>query len=265
MYKRQDAKRAIVLLKNRSAGRATFLPLSVIRGKLLQEDGLSECPGFVGMANTLCTCETRYREIRDSLLGRIAVAEDLDSAVAIARRFRYRFRVVTLDGQVVNAGGSMTGGSMQKNAGLLSRTAEIERIKEKVRMLQEQVQKERESVKAAQQEVAAEEASLSSAKGEFYAAQEEKFKLETEQKRIEAERRSVEESILALKKETEAAQSRATALAQTKAEAEASIADLQAEQAAVQRCVEETGGGQRECPNARHLSAPPGFCAPFRR
>lgn len=230
----EDAKRAIALLKSRNAGRATFLPLSVIRGKSLTENGLADCPGFVGMANTLCSCEERYREIRDSLLGRIAVAEDLDSAVAIARRFHYRFRIVTLDGQVINAGGSMTGGSMQKNAGLLSRTAEIERIKVKALALREQAQKELETMRAAQQEVAAEEAALSSANGEFYAAQEEKFQLETEQKRVETERVSAEESLCSLQKEAEASAARADVLSQTKAEAEGTIAALQTELKAAQ-------------------------------
>ena len=86
-------KRLNCFIKNRSAGSGDLFAAFCYSGKLLQEDGLSECPGFVGMANTLCTCETRYREIQgDSLLGKVAVAEDLDSAVAIARRFRYRFR-----------------------------------------------------------------------------------------------------------------------------------------------------------------------------
>ena len=102
----QDAKNAIRLLKQRDWGRATFLPLSTIRGERVQRPiDIRIVPGFVGMANTLCSCEERYGSIRDNLLGRVAVAEDLDSAASIAKKTGYRLRVVSLDGQVVNAGG----------------------------------------------------------------------------------------------------------------------------------------------------------------
>ena len=105
----QDAKNAIRLLKQRDWGRATFLPLTTIRGSTYDPRDIREMPGFVGMANSLCSCEPKYNQVRDSLLGRVAVAEDLDSATAIAKRTGYRLRVVSLDGQVVNAGGSLTG------------------------------------------------------------------------------------------------------------------------------------------------------------
>ena len=105
----QDAKRAIQLLKQRDSGRATFLPLSTIKGNVLKEPGLEDCMGFVGVASRLCRFDAQYQGVIDSLLGRVAVAESLDDAVAIAKQFHYRFRIVTLDGQVVNAGGSLTG------------------------------------------------------------------------------------------------------------------------------------------------------------
>src|SRR5699024_9982761 len=92
----RDAKLAIELLKRRSAGRATFLPVSTIHSSLLRERGLEECSGFLGIAGTLCRCNPEYEEILRSLLGRIVVAENLDSAIAIAKRFSYRFRIVTL-------------------------------------------------------------------------------------------------------------------------------------------------------------------------
>ena len=83
--------------------------------------------GFVGVASRLCRFDAQYQGVIDSLLGRVAVAESLDDAVAIAKQFHYRFRIVTLDGQVVNAGGSLTGGSLARNSGLLSRVGEIEK------------------------------------------------------------------------------------------------------------------------------------------
>ena len=109
-----DAKKAIAYLKETKGGRATFLPLTAVKGNGLNEKGLEEEPGFVGLASQLVRVDAAYEGVSRSLLGRTAVAEDLDYAVVIARKYGYRFRVVTLDGQVVNAGGSMTGGSSVK-------------------------------------------------------------------------------------------------------------------------------------------------------
>lgn len=136
----QDAKNAIGQLKRKDGGRATFLPVSTIRGKTLSEPGLQNCPGFIGIAGELCQCDRQYTGILQSLLGRIVVAQTLDHAVAIAKQFRYQFRVVTLDGQVVNAGGSMTGGSLARKNGLLSRASEIAALREKGQQIEAQYQ-----------------------------------------------------------------------------------------------------------------------------
>ncbi len=125
----EDAKRAISFLKQKNSGRATFLPLSTIKGYEIKENGLDKCDGFIGVASALCSCDSKYNNILYSLLGRVVIAEDLNYATSIAKKFNYKFRVVTLDGQVVNAGGSLTGGSFAKNAGLLSRVSEIEKNK----------------------------------------------------------------------------------------------------------------------------------------
>lgn len=122
------AKRAIALLKERGAGRATFLPLTNIRANPIRESDLSGRGGYVGLASELVQCEERYRAVMDSLLGRTVVAEDIDAAAAIAKAYGYRYRAVTLDGQVVNAGGSLTGGSVNKNASILSRRGEIDAL-----------------------------------------------------------------------------------------------------------------------------------------
>ena len=123
-----DGKAAIQFLKRTGAGRATFLPISVIEGKRLQESGLDRCRGFVGIASELVRCDPKYRRIVDNLLGRTVISEDLDTAVAIAKTYRNRFKIVSLDGQVVNPGGSMTGGSMSKETGILSRANELEKL-----------------------------------------------------------------------------------------------------------------------------------------
>ena len=123
-----NGKNAIAYLKRIGGGRATFLPLSVIRGKTLNENGLETARGFVGIASQLVTCEERYRGIVDNLLGRIVIANDIDSAIAMARKYANRFKIVTLDGQIMNPGGSMTGGSTNKEAGILSRANELEKL-----------------------------------------------------------------------------------------------------------------------------------------
>lgn len=122
------AKRAIALLKERGAGRATFLPLTNLKANPVRENDLAARGGYVGLASELVQCDDRYRMVMDSLLGRTIVAEDIDAATAIAKAYSYRYRVVTLDGQVVNAGGSLTGGSVNKNASILSRRGEIDAL-----------------------------------------------------------------------------------------------------------------------------------------
>ena len=124
----EDAKAAIRLLKTHDVGRATFLPLSAMEARSLNEKGLEACSGFVGIASRLVRCDERYRAVVENLLGRTVIAEDLDDAIAMARQYHSRFKIVTLDGQVMNAGGSMTGGSVSRTAGVLSRANEIDRL-----------------------------------------------------------------------------------------------------------------------------------------
>ena len=98
----QDAKAAIAFLKKRDGGRATFLPMNTIKPKEFTEKGVDDLYGFIGIASDLCDCKPEYNNILKSLLGRIVVAEDLNSATTIAKKYNYRFKVVTLDGQVVS-------------------------------------------------------------------------------------------------------------------------------------------------------------------
>ena len=129
------AKRCIRLLKEQKSGRATFLPMTSVRGNVLNEPRLAGENGFVSMANELVEFDSQYQGIVNSLLGRTAVAEDIDSAAVIAKKFGYRFKIVTLDGQVVNAGGSFTGGSAAHSAGVFSRKNELEAIDSEITSL----------------------------------------------------------------------------------------------------------------------------------
>ena len=161
------AKRAIALLKERGAGRATFLPITNIRANPIRESDLAARGGYVGLASELVQCEDRYRAVMDSLLGRTVVAEDIDAAAAIAKAYGYRYRVVTLDGQVVNAGGSLTGGSVNKNASILSRRGEIDALTAEAKKYAAQVEeletqltelrREADTIRATVEGIAAEE------------------------------------------------------------------------------------------------------------
>ena len=124
----EDAKSAINFLKQRDGGRATFLPLTAIRGDVLREAGVEREYGYVGVASQLVQFDKRYTEIFNNLLGRTVVVEDMDCGIAIARKYGNRFRIVTLDGQVLNRGGSMTGGSVSRSAGILSRANELKEL-----------------------------------------------------------------------------------------------------------------------------------------
>lgn len=130
----QDAKRAIAYLKENRMGRVTFLPVSSVKGREL--DGVKEIStqkGYVGVASELVHCSSRYSEIVKSLLGRSVVADSMDNAIEMSKKFGYRFRIATLDGEIFNAGGSITGGSMNKSVGILSRAAQIKSLEEKCR------------------------------------------------------------------------------------------------------------------------------------
>ena len=129
------AKRCIRFLKEQHGGRATFLPITSVKGNELREQGIEECEGFVALASRIVSYDDRYSGIIASLLGRIAIAEDIDAATNIAKKYGYKFRIVTLDGQVINAGGSFTGGSAMKSAGVITRKNEIEKLDEEIEAL----------------------------------------------------------------------------------------------------------------------------------
>ncbi len=124
----EDGKNAISYLKRRDGGRATFLPMNTIRPSDFKDKGVENEDGFLGMGDALISFNREYDNIFSNLLGRVVIARDLDRAMAMARKFGHRFRIVTLDGQVLNAGGSMTGGSVSRSAGILSRANELERL-----------------------------------------------------------------------------------------------------------------------------------------
>lgn len=191
----EDAKRAIRTLKENKGGRATFLPIATIKPRYLNENGIDSCFGFVGVASDLCDCKDEYKGILQNLLGKIVIAEDLNSAVSIAKKYSYRFKVVTLDGQVVNAGGSLTGGSLNKRTGLLSRASEIEKYRKEAKVLADKANELKEQYSNSQQEFAKYEADILGTRGDLSTEQQELIRLRTEYKACQNEYDSLVSSI----------------------------------------------------------------------
>ena len=141
----ETAKLCIRHLKETGGGRATFLPLTSVRGSLMDAHGVENEEGFEGIASELVDCDEKYKGIIRFVLGRCAIIEDIDTATVIAKKNGYKFKIVTLDGQVINAGGSFTGGSVSKSAGIITRNREIEELREKTAVLSEKLKAEQES------------------------------------------------------------------------------------------------------------------------
>ena len=181
----QDGKAAISFLKRTGGGRATFLPLSSIQGRTLQENGLQGCRGFVGIASELVTAEKRYQTIVENLLGRIVIVQDIDAAIAMANKYRSRFKIVTLDGQVMNPGGSMTGGSVNKEAGILSRANELEKLTAREKELQDKKLICETELTEAQRSVDQVEFQLSAARDQLREAEDQVLKLQGTEKQYE--------------------------------------------------------------------------------
>lgn len=139
-----DAKAAIMFLKRENKGRATFLPLASVKSNPLDVRDAARHNGYIGIASELASYDKKFAPVFGNLLGRTVVAETIDDAIAIAKSAGYRFRIVTLDGQQVNAGGSFTGGSQIRGAGVLSRKNEIKDLEKELADL-EAKQKETEA------------------------------------------------------------------------------------------------------------------------
>lgn len=229
-----DAKRAINFLKENKGGRATFLPLTSVKSKPFTEKGLDDCYGFVDMADRLLDYDKKYDEIIRSLLGRTAVAEDLDSAIVIAKKFSYRFKIVTLDGQVVNAGGSMTGGSRGHNSGILSRTNEKEKLNEQLKKLAAEQEKDNEEYKRLNVELSSAKAELDASEADLKRTREDIIRKESELALIDGKLDTANAALEELRREKKNASIRITDLEALKAAAQAEIDRLNKEMGSLQ-------------------------------
>ena len=227
------AKAGIALLRRENAGRATFLPLDTVQPGLFR----GELPLQARLASSLVRAEERYQNIVSYLLGRIVVVEDIHAAARVARELHYRNRVVTMDGQVVNAGGSFTGGSVQRSAGLFTRRQEIRELQDKIAGLARDCTAARLRTAQCKSQADAVAAELTAAEGEERTAAGDRVRAEAEGKRLEqavrqaeeaARQRSAEADALASEagRQAEAAEKAAEARAALEAEAGALTAEL---------------------------------------
>ncbi len=137
--KESDAKACIRYLKENKLGRATFLPLESVNGKKSDVSAIKDMQGYIGIASDLAKFDPKFEGVVNDLLGRTVIADNIDSASAIARKSGFRIKIVTLDGQIINAGGSYTGGSSAVKVGVFTRAMDIERLGEKIKEREENI------------------------------------------------------------------------------------------------------------------------------
>ena len=215
------AKAAIALLRSDNAGRATFLPLDTVQPGVFR----GRLSGTARLASSLVQADARYDNIVSNLLGRIIVVEDINEASRVARDNGFRSRVVTMDGQVINAGGSFTGGSVQRSAGLFTRKQEMEELRIRAAKLQKDCLAAQEKTDQCKEQVDALQAELTATASEQITAANDRVRAEAEQKRLEAAAAQLETARNARRQEIDTLQA---ALADSRAKAE-DAAQLQAE------------------------------------
>lgn len=224
-----DAKRAIGFLKQSNQGRATFLPVSAIKPRFIDERDLDDNFGFVDIASNLVACDDEYKNIVSNLLGRVMVVEDIDCAIGISKRYKNKYKIVTLDGQVMNPGGSMTGGSRSKGAGILSRSNLIEELKAEAEKLKAETEKAAAEYKKALEEANRAAADLQGADADLRNAKEELIRAEGDDKLIEDKLKSLEEQKAAMQREKDNADGRILLLTEANKSALADSDSVQSE------------------------------------
>jgi chromosome segregation protein len=223
----ESGRLAIQFLKQHSFGRATFLPLTIIKGKSLspaQQQMIKGHPSYVGVASTLIQYDSKYEDIVNSLLGNVVITKDLKGANEIAKLLQYRSRMVTLDGDIVNTGGSMTGGALkQKTSSLLSRKGELEELKKKLVDMEDKTTKLENQVKKMKHDVELQEQRLEASRNNGEKLRLEEQLLKGKFREVEIEEKNINDRLslydLEMKQFTDEAQS----LSERKAKLEAKL------------------------------------------
>ncbi|CAH0122113.1 Chromosome partition protein Smc [Paenibacillus sp. CECT 9249] len=249
------SREAIAFLKKRQLGRATFLPLDVIRGRSISESdkrAIEGAEGFVGIAADLIGYEPAYANIVGSLLGSVVIAQTLEQANKIAAKCQYRFRVVTLDGDVVNAGGSMTGGSVhKKSTSLLGRQRQIDQIDGEIKQTQEQLDKLLHSIRDLKQRLAAAAKQIETLReqGEQNRLQEQQIAAERKQAELDARRLS--EQFEMFEHDRISCEQELEALNAAREAAESQLEALQAEEDRIQLAIQAAETARKESESAK--------------
>lgn len=224
-----DAKRAIAYLKQNNVGRATFLPISAIKPRTMQEKNLDDNFGFVDVASNLVECDGQYRDIIENLLGRVMIVEDIDCAVGISKRYENKYKTVTLDGQVINPGGSMTGGSKGRGSGVLSRANLIEQLKDEAREIKNELDSAQLELKKAVEAANLAGADLQGADADLRNAKEELIRAEGDDKLIGDKLSSFEAQKAAMLREQENSEGRILLFEEAGKKAQADCERIKAE------------------------------------
>jgi len=242
----QDGKAAISYLKRTDSGRATFLPLTTVQGKKLNENGLESCRGFVGVASDLVSHKAEYRSVVEYLLGRTVLVQDMDCAISMAGKYGHRFKIVTLDGQVMNPGGSMSGGSVNKESGILSRANELEKLTAQEKQLQTDAADTETKLQEAQRQMDQVEFQLSTARDQLREAQDQVLRLQGQEKQYEILLQAVTDAIGAAQREMDALQQRNHSDRERFAANQGKIQVYTAELASVRASISNLEGSQSE-------------------
>lgn len=247
-----DAKRAVNYLKTNNLGRATFLPIDTIKSREFNDEKADGLFGFVGVASSLVKADKKYDDIIKHLLGGTYVSEDIDSAVSIAKKLGHRIKVVSLDGQVINPGGSITGGSLVKQAGILSRSADISRLKDEIDKLTEKeknINKEYDAAVAALSEV---NADILAVESDLKTATEDKIRTLAELKRIDDLRVANAESLSGLINERDGAKEKIKELCAVSENTLKEIEKIDAERKKLENEISEMSGGRDDISSKRN-------------
>jgi len=251
----EDAKAAMYRLRQNDGGRATFLPIAAIRGRELNERGLMEEEGVLGAADRLVSFDNRYAEIMSSLLGRTVITEDMDISITLAKKYGYRFRIVTLDGQVINSGGSMTGGSVSKSAGIISRTNELASKREELAKLTDRMKTEAAELEALEHENAAVEHQMDAARENLREGEDAVLAARAEISRFEAVLEGVDAAVFSLEDEKQRNIQKQSDAKREIADRAGRIIELENSAAEIGDRIAVITGGQKELAEARETIA----------
>ena len=246
----QAGKSAIYYLERCHGGRATFLPMNSIKPRYLQETGLERCRGFVGVASQLVETQDKYRGVIDNLLARTVIVQDMDAAIAMARSYGRRFKIVTLDGQVMNAGGSMTGGSVNRDAGILSRANELEKLSNRQQELQKQKLTTEGELQEAQRQFDEVEFQLTAARDQLRQAEDQVLRMQGQERQYEILLNAVEEAAAGADREKETLEARLSSDRQRMASIQGELKSMARQIAEIRASLLTLEGSQNETTEA---------------